>query len=789
MCAMKNEILDGFYLGEYLVKPLTGQVARHGESVHLPPRAVEVLLYLCKNPRTLVAREDLLAHVWGDDAGTSEALSHAIGEIRHAFDDHANHPHVIQTVPRRGYRLLLEPEIDSPSEDLVSTMQPPKLWRALVRHGVVQAGVAYLVVGWLLIQVADATFDNLGFPSWAAPLLTFAVVGGFPIVILLSWFLEFANGRLSRDTGRQRGDMLGGLGRNYLAIVAAYLVSGIGTIAYQAVVGFDAVTAVDPSSYADALEADAILPVQANSVAVLKLFNIDGTEDTQTFANGLSEDILDRVARIPGLRVPSRGDSWSLDPNVKSQEVRQRLRVAYYLEGSVRLTADKIRVVAQLIDSATGSHIVSRSFDRDLSDFLELQREITALIVANLRTALPETLQLDPAYESPDADIDAYVRFRQGRDLIDGPKSESGIRAAIDKYQEALAIDPGYAAAHAGICDAYTALYQLNSAPSAIESADTACAGALANGPRLPLVHRAIGRFRLATGEVSAAETAFRQALAINDVDASAMIGLSRVLRRDRRLGEAEDLIREAIELQPGNWRAMNSLGGLYFGLGRFTDAVEQYQRVSFLNPGNHIVLGNLGSANLMLGNFETAREHLTASIEIEPQQQYVSNLGIVHYYLGRFRESAQHHRQAVAGTPDAPEAWLALGDALYFAGERSLASEAFEEAARLAQAQMAIDPSDPATLTTLGWAQAMLGNLDDASEILEEALSVAPDDPYSHYYLALLLARQDRPEDALMSIASAIDTGYSQAMLRAEPYLAELTDSPGFLQLMGEEQ
>ena len=216
------------------MEPASGTVTVQGRAEHLPPLAVEVLLYLAHRPGELVSRQELLREVWGDRHGSDEALGHAISVLRHGLGDHSDRPAFVQTVPRRGYRLLVEPKLSKGVAPATIPMQLP-FFRELMQRGVVQAGAAHLVVGWLLIQVADATFADLGFPPWSAAFVTYVVVGGFPVVLLLAWFLEFTGGRLVIDRGQRRQRR--GFEQNYLAIVVAYgfAVMAVGT--YQATVG------------------------------------------------------------------------------------------------------------------------------------------------------------------------------------------------------------------------------------------------------------------------------------------------------------------------------------------------------------------------------------------------------------------------------------------------------------------------------------------------------------------------------------------------------------------------
>ncbi|HEX5786531.1 MAG TPA: hypothetical protein VFY03_00005, partial [Woeseiaceae bacterium] len=406
--------------------------------------------------------------------------------------------------------------------------EPPGrgFWAALVRHGVIQASAAYLVFGWLLIQVADATFENLGLPGWSGRFVTFVVVGGFPLVVLLSWFLESADGRMSRDHGAQASGWLQGLERNYLAIVAAYALAVLGAGIYQFTIGF-AVEPVPGSAGED--EYAALLPIEPNSVAVLNFLNLDGSERSQLFSDGLSEDILDRLAMVGTLSVASRSDTWSLPEDASSADVRRRLRVAYFVEGSVRLIDDRLRVVAQLIDSATGRHVISRNFERDVDDFLGVQREITQLVVSNLRVALPDDGDFVPALGVDDAGVDTYMLYQRGREALNRPMTRASLEEALAMFGQALARDPGFAVAHAGNCNAFISLYELDRQPADIARAEPACAAARAASARLPDVYSAIGRLRNATGDAAAAASAYEAALELNPQSIPALVGMADV--------------------------------------------------------------------------------------------------------------------------------------------------------------------------------------------------------------------------------------------------------------------
>ncbi len=606
---MQHSLLKGFYLQDLLIEPANGRVSGPGFETHLKPKAVEVLLYLAQRPFELVEREELLRAVWGDDAGSPEALTQAVSELRSCCKDHASSPTVIQTVPRRGYRLLQPPRLVDDPEPLTETgvLQVPddgSFIGNLMRRGVVQAAAAYLVFSWLLIQVADILTPTLNLPDWFPTLVTFASIGGFPIVIVLAWMLERSEGRWLLDRGRQSGRLLSGLERNYLSIIVAYGLAAVGALAYQFTVGFD----LPGDDVLIVAEEETLLPVDPNSIAVLKFLNIGGNEVGEIFSQGLGEDILDRLARVPGIAVSSRGDSWSLPLNASSDLVRRRLRVAYFLEGSVRVVGGELRVVVQLIESATGFHVFSRSFDSELEDHMQVQREITNLTVANLRAALPQGVEVQSLGYDESPELDAYVLYRRGRSILEEAPTAAALDDALELFGQAIDVDAEYSAAYAGICLAHVSLYELTKDDTAIDNAEAACGAALVSNSNLDIVYAALGRLRLNTGQIEEAEAAFQRALEINPKNVTAVTGIASVLESRSQLDDAERMLKLAIDMQPGNWMTIDALGGFYYASGRYAEAANAYRKVVFLDPDNWVGLGNLGNSLMMSGEFELAR-------------------------------------------------------------------------------------------------------------------------------------------------------------------------------------
>ncbi|NIL94205.1 MAG: hypothetical protein GTO71_07125, partial [Woeseiaceae bacterium] len=192
------------------------------------------------------------------------------------------------------------------------------------------AALAYLVFGWLLIQVADVVFEQLLLPDWTGRFVTYLVIAGFPVVLLLSWFLEYRDGQAVLHTGTEISRPRQRLTRTYLSVVGSLAVASVAVFVYDRYVGLPQPEASPP---AVPVAEQGPVEVDPNSIAVLKFLNVDGSEQTEIFASGFAEELINRLALLPGTAVSSRGDAWSLGPNPASSDIRRRLRVAFYVEG------------------------------------------------------------------------------------------------------------------------------------------------------------------------------------------------------------------------------------------------------------------------------------------------------------------------------------------------------------------------------------------------------------------------------------------------------------------------
>ena len=780
---MNSDLRQGFYLKDLLVEPAKGNVTGAIRSMHLPPKAMEALVCLAECAGQLVTRDELIERVWGSDHGSQEALNRAIREIRNTLDDQAENPSYVQTVLKDGYRLLVQPVFPSdrssiqaaPTAGMIQSHELGLLDN-LKQRGVLETALAYLVIGWLIIQVVDVLFDQLHLPDWAGTFVTVGVIAGFPIAIVLSWFLELRHGRAVLDELSPGDVRRRGFSRTYVSVIAALGIAAIIVFIYDRNVGLPEAPKTEAVT---AMEEIVLPPVQDNSIAVLPFFNMDGSNETRIFSQGLVDDVITRLSRVPGLLVSSRGDAFTLQPNSASQKVRERLRVALYLEGSVQMQGDRMRIIVQLIDSETGFHILSRRFDRLREDFFDIRDEITELTVANVRVALPPDTQAITNISADDPSLDVYVLYRRGMDSLYQAQSIATLETAIGWFTSALEIDPDYAAAHAGKCSAFVKAYPLSDDPAYISSAENACARALELNPNLDVIHTAMGDLYSATGRYPEAENAYLAALDINPNSVNSLSGLGSIYMLQNKAEAAEARLRQAIGLHPGDWSAYNALGYFLYRSGRYAEAAENYEVVVALDSTNMLGFTNLGSAYMLAGDFSASATAFRKSIEVEPSELTFSNLGLMYYYLGQFEESINAHSQAIKLSPNDHLAWSNLGDAFWISGKQAQAKDAFRTAEELAKNALQVNPNDPYTLMDLAWITTMLDQREEAYKLLERARLLAPDDPYLHYYEGLIGLRNGDKDAALSSFALSVDKGYPVTMLAADPQLAPLLGRP----------
>lgn len=320
----------------------------------------------------------------------------------------------------------------------------------LKRRNVVRIGIAYLVFAWLIVQVGELILGAFGAPAWALQTLIVMVALGLPLALFLAWAFEItpegiqktsAKGATTKGARHRRSKV-----RTLDILIVAFVFVGLtymfGKLLYQ--------DAGHQDVQEGSIPAAATAPPPRRSIAVLPFVNLSSDSDRVWFADGLTEEILNALARTPDLRVAARTSSYAFrNSSLDIRSIAQQLGVAYVLEGSVRRGQDRLRVTAQLIDARDGLHLWSKNYDLALSDVIDIQEDIATRIAVALRTATdPEALKQMVSTGTTDADaFEAYLRGL----AYDASALDSGdysqVLEARNAYEQAVQLDPQFAKA------------------------------------------------------------------------------------------------------------------------------------------------------------------------------------------------------------------------------------------------------------------------------------------------------------------------------------------------------
>lgn len=683
------------------------------------------------------------------------------------------------------------------------------LWHEMRRRRVLHAVGIYLAGGWLVLQIFDVALIEVGFPEWAMALSIWLVLLALPLVVFISWRYDITwqGIRLTPPAVQAEGLDLSLRRIDYLAIfVALALIIG---------------ASISLSQSLRTVESDALnRAVDPLSIAVLPFDSFSGRAEETNLALGLAEDILHRLAMIEELKVASRTAAFELDTrDLDIAEIGARLGVKYLLEGSVRRDGERLRVVAQMVDTDTGYHGWSGSYDRRMSDLFVIYDEISAAVTKELQLALtpgsPETsaptrdmqaydyfLQARAMLQTGKQDYEAYLKTRglkrsdavagdllaQGEDLVHTATGAASAENAQRFFARAVQVDPGFARAWAGRCQALLSWYYFAPTQEKLEQAKVSCHKALELQPGLVEAHVAMGDLYRKTGWLDDALEEYEYALSLNDSHPGAWLGLGETFVVMHTDAEAEWALNRAIEADPDDLRSYYALGSFLFKHGRYADATSVYNHLASHPKAGASAFTGLGVSYFMLGRFQESAEAYRQVLAIAPTAAAYSNVGTQYYYDGKFEEAATMYRQAAALAPSNPVWWGNLGDALLQTdGGQVAAREAYRKAAELAEQMLGANPDDAEVLTNLGHYRACLGDDQAAMGYFARAEAAAPHDYYVYYYAALAHLEAGRRARALEALEESLGRGYPPQLLGRDPQFEELSGEPAFLAMIGE--
>jgi len=476
----------------------------------------------------------------------------------------------------------------------------------LKRRNVFRVGAAYVVVAWLVIQVVETIFPAFGFDDGAVRIVTIIFGIGLVPTLIFAWAFELTPEGLKKESEVDRSQSITPhTGKKLDRMIMVVLALALGYFAFDKFVLNPQREAQQLASLEEQKNTEVAQALQQGrteglvesygdkSIAVLPFVDMSSDKDQEYMSDGIAEELLNLLAKIPELRVISRSSAFSFKgQNLEIPEIAKRLNVANILEGSVRKAGNKVRITAQLIDARSDTHLWSETYDRQLDDIFAIQDDIAATVVKQLKVTL-----LGAAPHVQETNSEAYALYLQARHLGRQYTPES-LRQSNTLYQRALAIDTDYAAAWDGLANNYIgqANEGLLPADEAFNQARTAVANALAADPDYAPAHSHLGWISI---------------IADND------------------LASAANHFRRALTLDPTNTDIIGNAGSLLFFLGRLDQAIAFNEYANARDPVDSIGRANLGYLFLVEGRWNEAIASYRSALQLSPDY-----LG-AHYYIG----------------------------------------------------------------------------------------------------------------------------------------------------------
>jgi len=513
-----------------------------------------------------------------------------------------------------------------------------QLFEELKRRNVLRVAIAYLAVSWLLIQIVETLFPIFGQSDALVRIVVILLIIGFPLILIFSWLYELTPDglKLERDVDRSRSTV-NRTGKKLDRAIIVVLTLSLGYFAFDKFVLDPARDAEREETVAKQARSEALVESYGDkSIAVLPFVNMSDDTGNEYFSDGISEELLNLLSKIPQLRVISRSSAFSFKgKDIAIPALAEQLNVAHVLEGSVRKAGNRIRITAQLIEARSDTHLWSESYDRTLDDIFATQDEIAARVVEQLKLTLLSNETLSVRKTDPEA----YALFLQARHIRLQNNPEA-YEKALQLYQQALAIDPNYPPALEGLAEMYVyhGLFGLLPVDEASRHAREAIDRALAIDPQFGVGVAGLGWIAmLYDHDMAASARHFERALMLDPTDLDIIDGVAFLAEAIGRLDTAVAFKEYAVARDPAGPVGHFDLALAYLKVGRPQDAEASVRIVLTLHPEHFGAWAVLSLALLANGETQAAVE----AIEQETIETYrLSGLAFAHYELGQQDES-----------------------------------------------------------------------------------------------------------------------------------------------------
>lgn len=504
-----------------------------------------------------------------------------------------------------------------------------RLLQELKRRNVIRVTIAYVMLGWIIAQVADLALASFESPAWVIKTILLVLILGLPMAIFFAWAFEITPEgiRKERDVDRSQS-ITPKTGRKLDVTIIVLLIAALGFVVADNYV-------LDRS-----ILDDAPAETQLVSIAVLPFVNMSADAEQEYFSDGVSEELLNLLAKIPEFQVAGRTSSFAFKgQNQDLRDIGQKLGVDNILEGSVRKSAEQVRVTAQLVKASDGFHLWSETYDRTLDDIFAVQDDIAGKVVKALKIKLLGGAEALPTTQTGMGNGASYNAYLKG--LFNYNKSGDALEKAVDYMQEAVDLAPKSALAWAGLSRALTAragqtsFYPADIIARAREAADTA----LSLDADLADAHLAMAILTYSIDwDWPGAAAAANRVLALRPGDLDAQMVLANLDVTFGRLDEAEKIVRAVLEKDPLNNRHPRSLVRILFYQQRFEDALQTAELLLEKDPGMPFIRGWMTA---ILMHQERDAEALQYAQDEPVLFTRLFALAVVHHALGNLDEAA----------------------------------------------------------------------------------------------------------------------------------------------------
>ena len=473
----------------------------------------------------------------------------------------------------------------------------------LKRRNVFRVAIAYAVAAWVLMQIAATVLPIFETPPWILKVITFVIILGLPIALILAWAYELTNEGVKREAEVDRSKSITKQTGNKLdrGIIVVLLIGIMWLV-------FDRFFANDQTQVSE----------DRRSVAVLPFQNMTNDAANDPFTVGIHDDLLTQISRIASLKTISRTSVSQYRNTTKTiPEIASELGVATVLEGGVQRVGDRVRINAQLIDAATDVHLWAATYDRELSasNIFAIQSEIAKAIANALQATLTDDEQ-QRLGNVPTESIAALERYFIGKQMLEERNADSLV-GAINYFQQVIGLDPDFALAYSGLADAYMLLpeYRADIDPREIqEKSEAAAVTAISLDPEIPEVLTSMGWNTLIHDyDWAGAEKLLRRALEIESNNTGALHWLSHVISWQGRHDEALEVARKAVAVDPLSRLMQMNLAYILIDAGAYDEALPLVKAVIASRPNYVSALRNAFLHELRAGNIEAGAAGIEA--------------------------------------------------------------------------------------------------------------------------------------------------------------------------------